>query len=78
MSVNINKIKVICIMRFTQHLNFNKNIVIILIIFCSLFTSCSTVLEIITGDYKCAYPNCNERASNNSAYCSYHTPKYIK
>ncbi len=78
MNVNINKIKVICIMRFTQHLNFNKNIVIILIIFCSLFTSCSTVLEIITGDYKCAYPNCNERASNNSAYCSYHTPKYIK
>ena len=35
-------------------------------------------LEIITGDRQCIYPNCTERATSNSAYCSYHKPYYLK
>ena len=38
-----------------------------------LFSSCSTVLDIITGNSRCIYPNCTERATDDSAYCSYHT-----
>ena len=26
-----------------------------------LFSSCSTILEIITGDRQCIYPNCTEQ-----------------
>lgn len=37
-----------------------------------LFSSCSTVLDIITGNSRCIYPNCTERATDDSAYCSYH------
>lgn len=43
-----------------------------------LFSSCSTILEIITGDRQCIYPNCTERGTSNSAYCSYHKPYYLK
>ena len=49
----------------------NSKLFILFLSFC-LFSSCSTMLEIITGDYKCAYPNCNERATTNSVYCPYH------
>lgn len=51
-----------------------------IILFLSLFllSSCSTILEFITGDSQCAYPGCTERATNNSAYCSYHKPYYLK
>lgn len=52
-----------------------KKISIILLL---LFSSCSTILEIITGDSPCAYPNCTERATDNSAYCPYHKPYYLK
>ena len=57
-----------------------KKIIIILISLSisMLSSSCSTILEIITGDSKCAYPNCTERASSNSAYCPYHKPYYLK
>ncbi len=54
-----------------------KYLIILLLIF-FLFSSCSTILEFITGDSQCAYPNCTERATNNSAYCSYHKPYYFK
>ena len=43
-----------------------------------LFSSCSTVLDIITGNSQCIYPNCTERATDDSAYCSYHKPYYLK
>lgn len=36
--------------------------------------SCSSILELITGVSKCAYPNCTEQATENSAYCTYHKP----
>ena len=36
-----------------------------------LFSSCSTILEIITGDRQCIYPNCTERGTSNSAYWHY-------
>ena len=39
---------------------------------------CSTVLDIITGNSRCIYPNCTERATYDSAYCSYHKPYYLK
>ena len=29
-------------------------------------------------DNNCAYPNCNERATENSVYCPYHKPYYLK
>ena len=54
-----------------------KYLIILLLIF-FLFSSCSTILEFITGDSQCAYPNCTERTTNNSAYCSYHKPYYFK
>ncbi|USS70598.1 BcpI immunity protein (plasmid) [Phocaeicola vulgatus] len=54
-----------------------KYLIFLVLSFC-LFSSCSTMLEIITGNYKCAYPNCNERATENSVYCPYHKPYYLK
>jgi hypothetical protein len=39
-----------------------KYLIFLVLSFC-LFSSCSTMLEIITGNYKCAYPNCNDRAA---------------
>lgn len=41
-------------------------------------TSCSTILEFITGTSTCAYPGCNEFATENSAYCEYHTPSSLR
>lgn len=61
----------------STHLTMNSKLFILFLSFC-LFSSCSTMLEIITGDYKCAYPNCNERATTNSVYCPYHKPYYLK
>lgn len=61
--------------------DFKKKKMIIIFLSTSislLFSSCSTILEIITGDRQCIYPNCTERATSNSAYCSYHKPYYLK
>ncbi|WP_299172047.1 hypothetical protein [uncultured Bacteroides sp.] len=43
-----------------------------------LFSSCSTILDMILGSHQCIYPNCTERATDGSAYCSYHKPYYLR
>lgn len=43
-----------------------------------LCSSCSTILDMILGSHQCIYPNCTERATDGSAYCSYHKPYYFR
>ena len=43
-----------------------------------LFSSCSTILDIILGSNQCMYPDCTERATDGSAYCSRHKPYYFR
>ena len=59
-------------------MHLNKVFILLVVLILCLMSSCAMLLDVLSGNCTCIYPGCNERAENNSVYCSYHKPRYFR